>query len=119
MHVFADFCKSAGKLREHGGRDITTNLSTELNVIKILMTLANSLFHHHFPYERIHVNNTNKHIDHHFSHLIRSKKKKKELKDNSSQGPIDSKPVFFMSLSSSFFNLIIRWPLPACTIFIY
>lgn len=118
MHVFADLCKSAGKLREHGGRDITTNLSTELNVIKILMTLANSLFHHHFPYERIHVNNTNKHIDHHFSHLVRPKKKK-ELKDNSSQGPIDSKPVFFMSLSSSFFNLIIRWPLPACTIFIY
>lgn len=80
MHVFADLCKSAGKLREHGGRDITTNLSTELNGMKILMTLANSLFHHHFPYERIHVNNTNKHIDHHFSHLIRPKKK--ELNDN-------------------------------------
>lgn len=75
MHVFADLCKSAGKLREHGGRDITTNLSTELKDMKILMTLANSLFHHHFPYEKIHVNNTNKHIDRHFSHLIRPKKR--------------------------------------------
>lgn len=94
MHVFADLCKSAGKLREHGGRDITTNLSTELNGMKILMTLANSLFHHHFPYEKIHVNNTNKHIDHH-AFFTPGQTKKKELKDNSSQGPIDSKPVFF------------------------
>lgn len=117
MHVFADLCKSAGKLREHGGRDITTNLSTELKDMKILMTLANSLFHHHFPYEK-YMLTTPINILITIFHTW-SDQKKKELKDNSSQGSIDSKPVFFMSLSSSFFNLIIRWPLPACTIFIY
>lgn len=76
MYVFVDLCKSVGKLRENGGRDIIINLFIELNVIKIFMMLVNFLFYYYFFYERIYVNNINKYIDYYFLYLIRLKKKK-------------------------------------------
>lgn len=74
MYVFVDLCKSVGKLREYGGRDIIINLFIELNVIKIFMMLVNFLFYYYFFYERIYVNNINKYIDIDL-YLIRLKKK--------------------------------------------
>lgn len=76
MYVFVDLCKSVGKLREYGGRDIIINLFIELNGMKIFMMLVNFLFYYYFFYEKIYVNNINKYIDYYFLYLIRLKKKK-------------------------------------------
>lgn len=48
MYVFVDLCKSVGKLREYGGRDIIINLFIELNGMKIFMMLVNFLFYYYF-----------------------------------------------------------------------